>query len=151
MTSFALIDNGLMVDSDGNVYGPRGKRKQTRDTNGYLSVNTAKKRYRVHRLLAEAFLPNPENKPDVAHMDGSRDNNKLSNLYWATASENMLDKRRHGTNKGGSAKLDWEKVRYIRAHPIYRGSQRVLAEKFGVHQVLISMVLLNKIWKEYEN
>lgn len=152
MTSFALLDIGqLMVDSDGNVYGPRGQRALSVDTNKYRSVNTAQGRVRVHRLVAEAFLPKPDDRHDVAHYDGDKSNNKASNLYWATKSENMLDKRRHGSNMGGVRKLDWDKVRYIRSHPVYRGSQQHLADELGVAQTLISMVLLNKIWKENEN
>lgn len=59
--------------------------------NGYLTVdlwsdNKAKK-YTIHRLLAETFIPNPENKPTVDHKDGNRSNNSLENLRWATYDE----------------------------------------------------------------
>lgn len=56
--------------------------------NGYLYVNLAGKNKTVHRLVALAFIPNPENKPCVGHKDTNRQNAKASNLEWVTYSEN---------------------------------------------------------------
>lgn len=67
------------------------KKPFTNKANGYLMVDLWKdnkaKKYTIHRLLAEAFIPNPENKPTVDHKDGNRQNNDLANLRWATYSE----------------------------------------------------------------
>lgn len=53
-----------------------------------LYMNNKSKKVPIHRLVAEAFIPNPENKATVDHIDGNRKNNSIDNLRWATYSEN---------------------------------------------------------------
>lgn len=59
---------------------------------GYLQlglyISGKQTRKYLHRLIAEAFIPNPENKPEVNHIDGNKQNNSISNLEWVTPSEN---------------------------------------------------------------
>ena len=59
-------------------------------------VSQVKTSHNVHRLVAKAFIPNPDNKEQVNHIDGDRLNNNLSNLEWATAKENMQHAYRTG-------------------------------------------------------
>lgn len=65
-----------------------------------LSKNDRMKNYAVHRLVAQAFIPNPENKSEVNHIDGNPNNNTINNLEWNTRSENHLHRvyaLRHNT------------------------------------------------------
>jgi hypothetical protein len=55
-----------------------------------LTKNNKQNTYYLHRLLAEAFLPNPENKPQVNHIDGNKLNNSISNLEWVSIKENAI-------------------------------------------------------------
>lgn len=61
-----------------------------------LSKNGKSNKFLVHRLVAEAFIPNPHNKPHVNHIDGNGRNNSVDNLEWVTPSENMV----HAWNSG---------------------------------------------------
>jgi hypothetical protein len=67
---------------------------------GYLSLilscKTHKLHTRIHRLVAQAFIPNPENKPEVNHRDGNKQNNHVDNLEWTTRAENS----RHAIESG---------------------------------------------------
>lgn len=95
------------IDSKGNLVSKfiRGAEKKLtaskgRDSNGYLVVNLTKEGKRnikfVHSLVANTFIQNPNNLPTVNHKDGNKHNNNVSNLEWATYSQNNF----HALNKG---------------------------------------------------
>lgn len=80
------------------------------NSKGYLRVRLheckAKNLYSIHRLAAQAFIPNPENKPCVNHKDGNKTNNCVDNLEWCTYSENEL----HSHNVLGKEPINKKKV-----------------------------------------
>lgn len=91
-----LIPNysNYQIDDEGNVYNTKTKimLKGSIGENGYkyyrLSKNNKKKMFYAHRLVAEAFIDNPNNLPVVNHIDGNKLNNKVDNLEWVSYSEN---------------------------------------------------------------
>lgn len=68
-------------------------------TGGYLRVQLSRKDFYIHRLVAETFIPNPENKSQVNHIDGNKRNNRVDNLEWNTPLENNLHAIRTGLHK----------------------------------------------------
>ena len=69
--------------------------KVRKNKHGYLQVHLMngnnRKTFNVHRLVAIAFIPNPENKPCIDHIDTDKTNNHVDNLHWVTYSENSLN------------------------------------------------------------
>ena len=97
--------------------------KSLNDTHGYKNIwlykNKIRKRIKIHRLVAQAFIPNISNKPFVNHIDGKKSNNSVKNLEWVTSSENNLHAYRIGLaggHKHNKSKLSKENVLYIREH-----------------------------------
>ena len=96
------FENYLIYD-DGRVWSKNYKGrflKHRINPEGYLKVNLCKdgkhKTMTIHRLVALHYIENPENKPEVDHWDNNKQNNNISNLRWATKSENQRNKPSSG-------------------------------------------------------
>lgn len=133
---------------------------------GYPTVSLLKhgkpKTFTIHRLVAESFIPNLDNKRTVNHQDRCKTNNHVSNLEWATHSENYRHALATGfnpasSNKNGkvqgennsSAILTEENVRFIRKNTIGHGgniTRREMADTFGVGITTIANILYRRSW-----
>lgn len=87
---------------DGLIYGTLNKPMKFETYKGYYRIGMRKygkqKHYSVHRIIAQTFIPNPDNKPIVNHINGIKTDNRVENLEWVTASENQLHAYKTGLN-----------------------------------------------------
>ena len=92
------------IDDQGNVYSLKFDKerilKPADNGNGYYQVNLCKdgkrKKHHIHRLVAEAFIKNPDNKLQVDHENGDRKDNRISNLRWVTHQQNCFNTKAKG-------------------------------------------------------
>lgn len=146
---------GLSVTATGQVYGPRGLRKPSTDSEGYryVSARIPGRRWpqtlRIHVAVLLAWIgPAPEGQ-EGRHLNGDQGDNTLGNLRWSTHLENIADKYAHGTMARGEqscrAKLTEADVRAMRS--LWPGlTQRVLADRYGVSKSNVGMVVRRETW-----
>lgn len=113
-------------------------------SDGYLFVTIKGKQYRKHRLVAELFVPNPNDKPFVNHIDGNKQNNRVENLEWCTQKENIAHSLKNGLQ--GKA-VTTNQSKYLDIIPqvkeLYLNgiSKRMIAKQFGISHPTVSYLL----------
>ena len=127
--------------------------------NGYAQIllyqGGQRRRFGVHQLVALAFLgPKPSPQHEVAHLDGQRLNNHVSNLAWLLHSENERHKDLHGTRLRGSqignAKLTEAQVVLIRQALAVGIRQCALAQTYGVSDSTVSLIARATTWRHVQ-
>lgn len=129
---------------DGSNHRLKGKIKSTSiRPNGYENVilfkNSKRKGHSIHRLVAQAFISNTDNKSEVNHIDENKTNNQASNLEWVTAKENM----NHGTRTHKAILKMSKKVYCFETDKTYINA-RYASEELGVSRKSICDVCLGK-------
>lgn len=141
-TQFEVSNDGQIRNvNTGTIY------KQHINQNGYSTVCVSlgsrknKKTFRIHKAVAETFIPNPDNKPEVNHIDTNKQHNYVSNLEWATSSENIKHAYDNGVKHplcgacNPQSRFNDDDILYIRKN--YKPNDheygaRALARKFHV-------------------
>lgn len=171
-TYYSVSDTGLVRNDKNNMLlrsYKTGKRRNYETVGLYINGN--KKNFKVHRLVAEAFIDNPENKPQVNHIDGNTSNNNVNNLEWVTNSENQLHAWKNGLQvktspaktescrnaskvwiskhpNGNNCSLTLEQVAEIKMMLLdNKLSIPVIADLYGVTRVVIRNIELGKTYK----
>ncbi len=121
-----------------------------------LSKNNKLKTFKIHRLIALAFIPNPNNYPYVNHIDGNKKNNNIINLEWCTAQMNIkhaydmgLMNAPKGKNSGASKLKDEDILNIFILNKEGLGHRKI-AKIYNISRVAIKIVLQRKSWRHIE-
>lgn len=171
-----LVGKGMEFSGEFKIIiEPEREMSYSKNNRGYLSVVVRKKTHMLHRLVAQAFIPNPKNKPFVNHIDGNKLNNRVDNLEWCTTAENNRHARETGlhvqskghkirykspatkqralANLKDKSKLTPDQVRYVRQVHVPRSkdfSATALAEKFGTSVTAMSKIIKGLAYRDIE-
>lgn len=150
-----------LITEDGQVINSEtGKTcKQRVTVYGYLTVCLGKGTYRTHRLVAETYLPNPENKREVNHIDCNKQNNHVLNLEWVSSKENKAHAWQHGLYSDIAEDHHAAQWTNTEIHEVCKMlqdgvSNKVIAERFGMHKDHVAHIKCGDIWasisKDYD-
>lgn len=153
---------GYEININGDIYSTLRKvgkfhNAKINSKGGYIQIplhkNGIRKNHLLHRLVAKTFIPNPENKPEVNHINGDKKNNSVYNLEWITKSENQkhayktgLQRRISGENSKSSKFKEYQIIDI--KNKIKQGVKiKDLAIEYNVNRATISRINKGITWK----
>lgn len=145
------------VSSNGEIRGLKGKILKLRVNRNYLTLNlwhdTERKCYArtVHRLVAEAFIPNPKKKSHINHINGVKTDNHIENLEWCTHQENMDHAKAAGRfrslENNPATRFSKETALKIRQRCDAGENMSAIAREYGVTKTTIHKIHRRESWK----
>lgn len=152
---YEISNLGRLISLNYRKNGSKHFLKTNINSNGYeqvrLNVNKIGKNKKIHRLVAESFIENTDNKKCVNHKDSNRCNNRLDNLEWCTHSENTI----HGFKNNSIFRPSGEDCKISKLNnknviEIFKSikSHRQLAKDYGVTKSTITLIKSKKTWKQ---
>ena len=148
------------INSEGTVRRISTKRikKSFKRPDGYIGIQLyitkeKVKNYQLHRLIANAFIPNPDNKIYVNHIDSNRENNSLGNLEWVTFEENVKHgyelgyASNKGSNNGFSVLTEEQVLEMRRKRENDKLTYQQLAAQYNVSYGCVAGIIQRKNWK----
>lgn len=150
----------MVTDKRGIKWRVDAKMLNPKDRNGYSHVALWKENecytFKVHRLVAQAFIPNPKNKPFVNHLNGKKKDNRSENLEWCTQQENNAHARRTGLSydvrgeEVGLSKLTEKDVIKIRKLRNKGMMYKDIAPMFGINTSCVRAACTGRTWNHVD-
>ena len=154
------LDKRYLISNIGRVRGMYGKLLIPKEhRQGYLWLRIGNKHCLVHRLVAETYIPNPENKATVNHINANKADNRVENLEWATQSENNIHAFKNGLRyftknmmdaRVNSRTISDEQVAYIRNEYNSGRKQSEIADGMGISRCEVCRIVHNKVRRNKE-
>lgn len=155
-SKYAVSEDGFIYSKAKSKDGSYKMRVGVLDTSTYYRMNLrlddgTVKKFLVHRLVAITYLPNPNNLPEVNHIDGNKLNNKVSNLEWVTRNQNIQHSFDTGLNssvgeKNGRSEITEDDVRLIKSLLI-KHTVKEVSDITKVKYNIVSKISRKVTWK----